>query len=225
MWLVDVAQAGAVILTRCHAQRILHNESAHGKSRKAIRVVAKTIVGNGDRHLFIKARATVVAYEALQTPLLLRRSGLKNPHIGRNLHLHPAQILWGYFPHGTTPEGSCYEAAPMTAFSNEAANWKSSGYEALIQTTILHSGTFVATMSWKSGSIFKETMVKYSRTCSLIIILRDSGSGTMGTKSDGSLNIHYKLRSDDATRARAGIEKALRVLVAAGAVEVGGHHQ
>ena len=47
----------------------------------------------------------------------------------------------------------------------------------------------------------------------------------MGTKSNGSLNIHYKLRSDDATRARAGVEKALRVLVAAGAVEVGSHHQ
>jgi long-chain-alcohol oxidase len=182
-------------------------------------------VGNGDRHLFIKARATVVAYEALQTPMLLRRSGLKNPHIGRNLHLHPAQILWGYFPHRTTPEGSCYEAAPMPAFSNEAANWKSSGYEALIQTSIPHSGTFVATMSWKSGSSFKETMVKYSRTCSQIIILRDSRSGTMGTKSDGSLNIHYKLGSDDATRARAGVEKALQVLVASGAVEVGGHHQ
>jgi len=58
-----------------------------------------------------------------------------------------------------------------------------------------------------------------------VIILRNTGSRTMRTKSDRSLNIHYKLRSEDATRARVGVEKALRVLVAAGAVEVGGHHQ
>jgi long-chain-alcohol oxidase len=113
----------------------------------------------------------------------------------------------------------------MTAFSNEAANWKTSGYGALIQTPILHPGTFAAAIPWRSASSYKESMVKYSRTCSLIVLLRDSGAGTVETKSDGSLNIHYKLRSDDATRARAGVEKALRVLVAAGAVEVGGHHQ
>lgn len=223
-WLVDAAQAGAVILTRCHAQRILHSEGARGKSKKAIGVVAK-IAGNEDRHLVIKARATVVACGSLQTPQLLRRSGLKNPHIGKNLHLHPVQIVWGYFPQETAPEGNCYEGATMTAFTNEAANWQTSGYGALIQTPILHPGTFAAAMPWKSGSSFKESMVKYSRTCSLIVLLRDSGGGTVGTKSDGSLNIRYKLRSDDATRARAGVEKALRVLVASGAAEVGSHHQ
>lgn len=224
-WLLDAAQAGAVILTRCHAQRILQSAGTRGKSKKAIGVVAKTVVDNEDRHLFIKARATVVACGTLQTPPLLRRSGLKNPHIGRNLHLHPVQILWGYFPQGTTPEGGCYEGAIITAFSNEAANWKTTGYGPLIETAILHPGTFAAAMPWKSGNNFKETMVKYSRTCSLIVLLRDRGAGTVGTESDGSLNIHYKLRSDDAMRARTGVEKALRVLVAAGAVEVGGHHQ
>lgn len=224
-WLVDAAQAGAVILTRCHALRILHSAGGRWKSRKAIGIVAKSTMGNRDRHLIIKSRATVVACGALQTPPLLRRSGLKNPHIGKNLHLHPVQIVWGYFPQGITPEGNCYEGAPMTAFSNVAANWKTSGYGALIQTPIMHPGIFACAMPWKSGSSFKESMVKYSRTCSLMVVLRDSGGGTVGTKGDGSLNIHYTLRSDDATRARAAIEKALRVLVAAGAAEVGGHHQ
>lgn len=223
-WLVDAAQAGAVILTRCQAQRILHSEGVRAKSRKATGVVAK-IAGNDDRHLFIKSRATVVACGSLQTPPLLRRSGLKNPHIGKNLHLHPVQIVWGYFPQQAEPEGNCYEGAIMTAYSNEAANWDTTGYGALIQTPILHPGTFACAMPWKSSSNFKESMVKYSRTCSLIVLLRDRGSGTVGTKSDGSLNIHYKLRSDDATRTRAAIEKALRVLVASGAAEVGSHHQ
>lgn len=223
-WLVDAAKAGAVILTRCHAQRILHSDGTRGKPRKAIGVVAK-IGGDEDRHLIIKSRTTVVACGSLQTPLLLQRSGLKNPHIGKNLHLHPVQIVWGYFPQGTAPEGSCYEGAIMTAFSNKAANWQTSGYGALIQTPSLHPGTFAAAMPWKSGSNYKESMARYSRTCSLIVLLRDSGSGTVGTKSDGSLNIHYKLRNDDETRARAGVEKALRVLVAAGAAEVGSHHQ
>ena len=32
MWLVDAAQAGAIILTQCHAQQIMHNDGTRRKS-------------------------------------------------------------------------------------------------------------------------------------------------------------------------------------------------
>ncbi|KAH9311153.1 hypothetical protein KI387_026188 [Taxus chinensis] len=227
-WLVDAANADAVILSRCSAHRVLHapnGDRLHPdrKARKAIGVVAK--IGDTDRQLFIRARATIAASGALRTPPLLRTSGLKNPHIGKNLHLHPVQIVWGYFPPGVGPDGSCYEGGIMTAFSNEGAAWKTSAYGALLQTPILHPATFATIMPWRSGSHFKATMLKFSRTCSLIVLLRDKGGGTVAAKPDGSLAVRYEIRTDDQARASDAVAKGLRVLAAAGAVEIGTHHQ
>jgi len=134
-------------------------------------------------------------------------------------------MVWGYFPPGIVAEGNCYEGGIMTAFSNEAADWKGSCYGALLETPILHPGSFATLMPWKSGEEFRKTMVRYPRTCSLIVLLRDKGSGTVESKPDGSLNIHYRFGKDDEERAREGVEKGLRILVAAGAVEVGTHDQ
>jgi long-chain-alcohol oxidase len=39
--------------------------------------------------------AVVAACGALQTPALLKRSGLANPNIGKHLKLHPATAVWG----------------------------------------------------------------------------------------------------------------------------------
>lgn len=222
-WLVDAAGAGAVILTRCSAHRVLQTPNSGRKDRKAIGVVAK--IGDTERQVFIRAQATVVASGALRTPPLLHASLLENPHIGKNLHLHPVQIVWGYFPPGTAAQGTCYEGGIMTAFSNETAAWDTTGYGAILQTPILHPGTFASIMPWRSGSHFKKTMLNFSRTCSIIVLLRDMGSGSVAAKEDGSLSIDYKLRSDDEDRAREGVEKGLRVLAAAGAVEIGSHHQ
>ncbi|GLJ25900.1 hypothetical protein SUGI_0496530 [Cryptomeria japonica] len=222
-WLVDAINAGAVILTRCSAHRVLHTSNSGRKGRKAIGVVAK--IGGTERQLFIRARATVVSSGALRTPPLLHASGLENPHIGKNLHLHPVQIVWGYFPPGVAAQGTCYQGGIMTAFSNETAAWDTTGYGAILQTPILHPGAFAGAIPWRSGSHFKQTMLKFSRTCSFIVLLRDRGSGTVAPKADGSLDIKYKLQPDDEERAREGVEKGLRVLAAAGAVEVGSHHQ
>ncbi|WP_280372688.1 GMC family oxidoreductase N-terminal domain-containing protein, partial [Nocardia abscessus] len=41
----------------------------------------------------VHARAVVVSAGAIQTPALLRRSGLRNTNIGRNLRLHPAAAV------------------------------------------------------------------------------------------------------------------------------------
>ena len=41
------------------------------------------------RQVVIKAKRVIVSAGTLQSPLLLLRSGIQNPQIGRNLHLHP----------------------------------------------------------------------------------------------------------------------------------------
>lgn len=55
------------------------------------------------REIRVKAKRVIVCAGTLNSPLLLRRSGLNNPNIGRNLHLHPAALVGARFDEVTNP--------------------------------------------------------------------------------------------------------------------------
>ncbi|MQY36850.1 putative GMC-type oxidoreductase [Streptomyces sp. RB17] len=91
--LPDACAAGARIVTGARAERILVDADRPGGPRAAgVRVHRK------DGAVEILAPLVVVAAGALQTPPLLRRSGLgRHPRLGRNLSVHPATSVAGRF--------------------------------------------------------------------------------------------------------------------------------
>lgn len=177
--------------------------------------------GNGITTLFVQARATVVACGSLRTPPLLVKSGFKNPNIGHHLHVHPVLMVWGYFP---DLPGNQYEGTIMSAFSNVCGNWDTSGYGALLQTPAMHPASFASVTPWVSGADFKGRMRRYSRTVHLLVLCRDTSSGSVGVATGdggGPPAVRYKLNAVDVQHLVGAREKALRVLVAAGAAAVG----
>ncbi|KAF9685345.1 hypothetical protein SADUNF_Sadunf03G0045000 [Salix dunnii] len=271
-WLVDAFDNGAVILTGCKAERFIleKNEGGSKKKNKCLGVTAKIVNNNIRTRLQIEAKVTISACGALLTHPLMISSGLKNQKIGRNLHLHPVLMAWGYFPESNSEfKGKVYEGGIITAVHEVVRG--DSNMRPIIETPALGPSLFAALCPWVSGLDMKDRMVKYARTAHLIAIIRDSGSGKVTTEGRISYNLDAMdkeigeglnvpililtdpsqfrfniLESVDFTKnlnfndrtvntsatlreiflqenLKVGLQQALKILVAAGAVEVGTH--
>ncbi|CAN0880203.1 Long-chain-alcohol oxidase FAO4A [Linum grandiflorum] len=217
-WLVDLVNSGnGVILPGCEAVRVMH-QSKNGR-KIATGVVFESIT---KEICVVESKVTVVACGALSTPPLLRRSGLKNRHIGKNLHLHPVTMAWGYFNEEVLKQKS-YQGPIITAMTKvtEDESEDDGLYGAIIQTPSLHPGMFSSFMPWVSGSDLKRRMTRFSRTAHMFTLARDRGSGAVG---DSSNSISYKMGESDERNLQKGVEKMLRILAAAGAEEIGTHN-
>lgn len=224
-WLVDAVAGGALILAGCQVEEVFHRRGER-KKRRAAGLVAEILNGK----LYVHARAVVVAGGALQTPLLLRRSGLCNGVIGRNLHLHPSILAWGYVPprsaggdEAEEDEENAFEGSIITACSREVAGENnSSGYGALLQCPSVLPGAFSFIVPWVSGAQFKRAMQRYSRTCLIFTLTRDRTCGTVTEDGAGSVTIDYRLSPTDAAVGLEALQVAVRALAAApGVAEVG----
>ncbi|KAA8521063.1 hypothetical protein F0562_011784 [Nyssa sinensis] len=127
----------------------------------------------------------------------------------------PSSDIW------PEPEKKSYEGGIMTAMSTVVGNFEGSGYGALIQTPSLHPGMFSVLMPWVSGIDIKRRMCKFSRTAHIFALARDKGSGEVVFPN----TVSYRMESSDEENLKKGIEKILRILAAAGAEEIGTHHQ
>ena len=223
-WLVDAVTHGAVILTGCGAEKFLVEKNDKKKktkrTKKCVGVVASAVGGEIARKLRIRAKVSISSGGALGTPLLLSASGLKNRHIGKNLHLHPATMAWGYFPEEEESDlkGKAFEGGIITSIHKvEATDGGAS--RAIVETPAVGPATYATLMPWVSGKDMKETMRKYSRTAHLFTLVRDRSGG----KVEGDRRISYRMESADKEEIRRGLRRALQILVSAGAVEVGTH--
>ncbi|CAN8326304.1 unnamed protein product [Cochlearia groenlandica] len=218
-WLVDAVENGAVILTGLKAERFLlvdNNSSSSERKKRCVGVIASSIGGNIGKKFLIEARVTVSSAGSLLTPPLMLSSGLENHNIGRNLKLHPVLMTWGYFPEkGSELSGKMYEGGIITSVHH--INDAELGCRAILENPLIGPASFAGLSPWVSGADLKERMIKYGRTAHVFALVRDTGSGVVMKE----MEVTYRTNKNDRENLRIGIRQALRVLVAAGAVEVG----
>jgi long-chain-alcohol oxidase len=209
-WLPDAHAAGARILVRTRAQRVVVAGGA------AQGVEARTTDGH---RVTVRARAVVAAAGAIQTPALLRRSGLQSPQIGRNLRLHPATGVFGFFDEEVRP----WEGTMQAIYSDQFRDLDG-GYGVKFETAAFHPSLFAAFAPWRSAGQYRELAGRI-RDASLVgVLLRDHGVGEVRVGRDGEPVVHYRLTPEDVAHVRTGLDGAARILEAAGARKVVSAH-
>ncbi|KAM6551060.1 hypothetical protein CsatB_000868 [Cannabis sativa] len=216
-WLKDLVDSGnGVILPSCEAVKVLHHRKK-GRARSTAKGVAFHFQNkSGKKEMcIVESKVTVVACGALRTPTLLKKSGVKNPNIGKYLHLHPVVMAWGQFP---DMDKKSYEGGIMTTMSSLEDK---SGYGVVIQTPSLHPGMFSILMPWISGKDMKDRMQMFSKTAHVFALARDKGCGRVMSES----SIGYEFEQEDEEKLQRGVEKILRIMAAAGAEKIGTHNR
>jgi choline dehydrogenase-like flavoprotein len=210
-WLADAQAAGARVLVRTRAERVV----VEGGRARALE--ARAVDGS---RVTVRARAVVVACGALQTPALLRRSGLRNPNIGRHLRLHPATPVFGVFDEETRP----WEGTMQALYSDQCRDLDRDGYGVKYETVSIHPSLAVAFFPWRGAEPHRELMRTLPHLSGIGVFLRDRDGGEVRVGRDGQPVARYRISPRDLLHVRAGVDGAARIMEAAGAKRVASAH-
>jgi long-chain-alcohol oxidase len=210
-WLADAAERGARVLVRARAQRVrIENGVARG---------VDAVTWQGHR-VTVRARAVVGACGALHTPALLRRSGLKNAHIGKHLCIQPALGVFGVLDREIRP----WEGVLQSIHVDEFTDLDGNGYGVRLQTAPLLPGFLVSFAPWESGSHHAELLGSLSHMTVMGMTVRDRDAGEVKVGRDGEPVVRYKLPPKDAAHLRRGVEAAAELLESVGAERIFSSH-
>jgi choline dehydrogenase-like flavoprotein len=204
-WLADAVEAGARVLARVRAERVLV------ESGRAVGVE-----GPGVR---VRARAVVVACGAFHTPALLRRSGLANANVGRHLRFHPVTLLAGEFEEEIRP----WEGALQARYSEEHARLDA-GYGVRYETAPIHPAFLGAGLQWDGARESLDLARRYRNLAPIFPLVRDRDAGEVVVDRNGEPSARYRLSRYDVRHMRAGFVGAARILEAAGAKRIISSH-
>ena len=207
-YLRDAQDSGnSEVIARCSADRVVVENG------RVTGVDATATTREGARYkVVVKARVVVAACGSLHTPALLMRSGLRLPHLGRNLHLHPTTGVGSVFDKRI----AAWEGAPQTIVCNEFAGFQR-GYGFRIETAPAHPGLIALATPWLGARAHRTEMQSSAQKALLIVLVRDRSTGVVTTDHAGRPIVDYRVGDGEEAMLREGMSRAARILFAAGA--------
>ncbi|KAI1153788.1 long-chain fatty alcohol dehydrogenase [Nemania diffusa] len=209
-WLPAAARAGARFIEGLEVSQVLF---AGGKSSKATGVrglwTSRDEEGNPDSSkpriqqlVEIQANTVILAGGALNTPLILLRSGLTNKNIGKNLYLHPVANLAATWDEDVKP----WEGEILSSVVSEFENLDGAGHGAKIEASTMQPYAAMLLFPWQSGLDFKAAALQYRHMTCHISLCRDRDAGSVSPEPvDGSPVINYTPSKFDRAHIVAGL--------------------
>jgi choline dehydrogenase-like flavoprotein len=201
-FLPDAVAARARILAGMRVDRVLVERG---------RVAAVAGVSAAGARFEVRARrAVVLAASAIQTPCLLRKSGLVQGPVGDGLTAHPGVSVTGLFPEAVRAWRGATQGHEVTGYRSEGIKLEALGFDiALLASRV--PGT---------GPAFARNLGELDRYAVWGAALR---AGARGRVRPGPTNrplVTYSLTPDDVRKARRAVAHLGETMLAAGAVEV-----
>lgn len=209
-YLADARQKGARLACDTWVERVVLEA---GRVR-AVEAVHR----NRGRTLRVRVHApqVVLSAGAIQTPAILRRSGLTSSGIGQGLRLHPTTALLAEYPHPVEPWKGPMQTVVVRKFvrsdTGEHGPW--------LEAAPAHPGLAALAVPWTGGAEHKRAMQRLPRTAATIVLVRDLAEGRVTVDSAGESVLDYLLTRRDRTNLLRGIAEAARIHAAAGAVRL-----
>ncbi|MGC6514132.1 MAG: GMC family oxidoreductase N-terminal domain-containing protein [Myxococcota bacterium] len=199
--------AGAIVQGDCTVETVLIEG---GRAVGVVGTVQHTDTREVVGRLTVRAKRVIVAAGAIGTPRLLHQAGLAGrlgPAVGRGLHLHPGNGVFGLCDH----EVFMWRGATQGAYFEDPAL-----PGVLPHTLNLPPGALALAMG-RVGLEAKENLAMAPRMCGCLVMVSDKGEGTVGVHADGTANITYEFAPVDIDNMRKGLIRTCEVLLAGGA--------
>lgn len=213
---------GATLLVQTRAERLV----LQGDRVEALHCVPVHLDGRiaADTPLRVTARHYVVAGGAINSPALLLRSGVPDPHglLGRRTFLHPVVISAALFDRAV--EG--WHGAPQTIYTDHFLETQpidgAIGYK--LEAPPIHPVIFASTLPGY-GQAQADLLAQFPKTHALLALMRDgfheqSPGGRVTLRSDGSPVLDYPLNDFVMDGARRAFLSMAEIQFAAGAASV-----
>ncbi len=211
-YLRDAYDNGAVLVTRCWAQRIVTERGRAG----GVQATWSDPQTGRSAAVTVRAPQVVVACGALESPALLLRSGIGGPAAGEHLRLHPCTATIGYYE----SDLQAWKGAPHAGLVHEFENL-GDGYGFLLEGAQYTTALGATAAPYTTGAAHKELMCNYRHGGSVIALLRDRGHGRVTIDETGMAVPWYSITDEvDVRNAREGIAAQARLHEAAGAEQI-----
>ncbi|MCX8124577.1 MAG: GMC family oxidoreductase [Spirochaetes bacterium] len=194
-----------VLLTHCKAEKIIFK----GKNAHSVECSVCNEQGKIIAHCIIKARIVICACGSMITPLLLKKSGVKNKHIGMHLQIHPCSRVVALMDEEVNGWIGVSQGAYIDDYADEGI---------MLEGIFVHPSILTASLPGV-GKDFFALAQQFSNIAAFGVMVHDTGQGRVFGSLSTPLS-WYSLTAHDVETLKKGIAYLSEVFIAAGAREI-----
>ncbi len=202
--------AGAFLMTGFKAIKLLED---FYKPREAQGIEAVGVNAQGKKiKLKVKAAKTIIAMGTFYTPVFLKRNGVRNKWLGKNLSIHPAGVVTALFPENN------FENTNKIPQGYGVKDWQEKGimFEGGTPPFLVHG---VGSVNY--GKAFVEEMENYQQTAYFGVMIKDKSRGKVIQPWFMKFPIlWYWVNKEDKEQLFSGLKTLAQFYLNAGAKEV-----